>query len=90
MTIKERCCRCHTILTSEDKYHYGANCETCNEDYQYAEYFDYYPIRCAWRYIRYQVRWLSSMAHHGGSLLLCCLRRVMGRERSERTDGSGR
>lgn len=87
---RERCCRCHITLTSEDKYHYGANCETCNEDYQYAEYFDYYPIRCAWRYLHYQMRWLSSMAYHGGSLLLCCLRRVMGRKRSERTDGSGR
>ena len=83
MTTKERCCRCHTILTSEDKYHFGANCETCNEDNQYAEYFDYYPIRCAWRYLRYQVRWLSSMAHNGGSLLLRGLRRVMGGKQSD-------
>lgn len=90
MKTNIRCCRCHITLTSEDRYHYGANCEQCNEDYQYAEYFDYYPIRCAWRYIRYQVRWLSSMAHHGGSLLLRCVRRFMGGNRSKRTDGSGR
>jgi len=27
--MNDRCCQCHTILTSEDKYHYGANCESC-------------------------------------------------------------
>lgn len=43
--MKERCCRCHITLTSEDNYHYGINCETCNEDYWYAEHFDYFPIR---------------------------------------------
>lgn len=31
----ERCCRCHITLTSEDKYHYGANCENCELDNMY-------------------------------------------------------
>lgn len=88
--MRERCCRCHITLTSEDKYHYGANCETCNEDYWYAEHFDYFPLRCVCRYLCYQVRWLSSIAHHGGSLLLLGVRRFMGGKRSERTNGSGR
>lgn len=74
----ERCHRCHAILTSEDRYHYGDKCETCVDDGWYSQQFDYYPIRCAGRYIRYQVRWLSSVAHHGGSLLLRCVRRFMG------------
>lgn len=81
--MNERCCRCHSILTSEDRYHYGASCETCNEDYQHAEYFDYYPIRCICRYARYQVRWVFSMAHHGGSLLLRFVHRIVDRKRSE-------
>lgn len=88
--MRERCCRCHITLTSEDKYHYSISCEQCNEDYQHAGYFDYYPIRCAWRYIRYQVRWMFSMAHHGGSLLLRGVHRIVGGKRSERTNGSGR
>lgn len=88
--MRERCCRCHITLTSEDKYHYGANCEACNDDYQHAEYFHYHPIHCALRYARYQLRWLFSMAHHGGSLLLRCVRRFLGGNGPERTNGSGR
>lgn len=87
---RERCHRCHTILTSEDRYHYSISCEVCNEDYWYAEHFDYFPIRCAGRYIRYQLRWLSNVAHHGGSLLLRCVRRFMGANGPEWKNGSGR
>ena len=72
--MKERCCRCHITLTSEDKYHYVADCETCNEDAWFAEHFDYFPIRCAWRYACYQVRWLREVTAHG---LRICLRPLL-------------
>jgi hypothetical protein len=81
--MRERCCRCHTILTSEDKYHYGANCETCNEDYLYAEHFEYYPIHATWRYAKYQMRWLWHTIGFGRSLCVRQLHRFMGRSRSE-------
>lgn len=86
----ERCIRCHTILTSEDKHFHGISCHTCEEDSWYAEHFDYLPIHAILRYVRYQLRWLSCIAHHAGSLLLRALRRVMGRKRSEWENGSGR
>lgn len=72
--LPDRCHRCHTILTSEDKHHYSISCEVCNEDYWYAEHFDYFPIRCAWRYIRYQLRWLRCATAAG---LGVCLRKVL-------------
>lgn len=86
----ERCHRCHIILTSEDKYHYSISCHACEEDYWYAEHFDYFPLRCARRFARYQLRWLWSVTGHLGSLLLRGVRRLLGRNRSEWTDGSGR
>lgn len=66
----KRCCRCHTILTSEDKYHHGISCWKCEEDLFYAEKFDYFPLICAWRYAGYQVRWLQCVTGHHMSLLL--------------------
>lgn len=80
--MRERCHRCHTILTSEDKHFHGISCHTCEEDAWYAEHFEYVPLHTIWRYVRYQVRWLSCVAHHGGSLLLHGVRRCMGRSRS--------
>lgn len=74
--MHDRCCRCHITLTSEDKYHYSISCETCNEDAWYAEHFDYFPIRCAWRYAAYQVRWLRETTSHG---LRLCLRPLLRR-----------
>lgn len=35
---RERCHRCHTILTSEDKHWYGVSCEECEQDYRYEEW----------------------------------------------------
>lgn len=87
---RERCHHCYTILTSEDKHWYSISCHACEEDYWYAEHFDYFPLRCARRYARYQLRWLWNVAGHLGSLLLRGVRRLLGRNRSEWTDGSGR
>ncbi len=87
---RKRCCSCNTVLTSEDKYRFGVNCEICEEDTWYYEHFEYVPFRAIWRYACYQVRWLFSMAHDGGSLLLLSLRKCVGRNGPERTDGSGR
>lgn len=56
--MRERCCRCHITLTSEDKHWYGGNCEICEEDAWYIEHFDYLPFRATLRYVGYQLRWL--------------------------------
>lgn len=66
----DRCIRCHTILTSEDKHFHGISCHTCEEDSWYAEHFDYLPIHAILRYVRYQLRWLwcASTAGLGISL----------------------
>lgn len=36
--MRERCHRCHTILTSEDKHWYGVSCDECEQDYRYEEW----------------------------------------------------
>ena len=59
--MRERCCRCHITLTSEDKYHYGAKCENCEVDYRYEEHERGQPIKSAywrWRAICFCMRWL--------------------------------
>jgi hypothetical protein len=87
---RKRCCKCLTVLTSEDKHRFGVNCEICEEDTWYYEHFDYVPFNTIWRYARYQLRWLWNVAGHLGSLLLRGVRRILGRNRSEWTDGCGR
>lgn len=81
--MRERCCRCHTILTSEDKYHYGANCENCEVDYRYEEAEKASPIKSAhwrWRAICFAVRFLFGIAGACRDLLLQRLRnRTAGR-----------
>lgn len=80
--MPERCHRCHTILTSEDKHYHGISCHNCEEDAWYAEHFDYFPIRCAGRFVSYQLRWLRNVAGHCGSLLLRGVRRLLYAHRS--------
>lgn len=75
--MRERCCRCHITLTSEDKYHYGANCENCEVDYRYEEHEREHPIKSAywrWRAICLCVRFLFCGAARVGGLLLHKLR----------------
>lgn len=79
--MKERCHRCHTILTSEDKHWYSISCHACEEDYWYAEHFDYFPLRCARRYARYQLRWLRFGIAAG---LGICLRPLLRRRDARR------
>ena len=71
---RDRCTRCHTILTSEDKHFHGISCHTCEEDTWYAEHFDYLPLHAIWRYVRYQLRWLWCASTAG---LGICLRPVL-------------
>jgi len=73
---RERCHRCHTILTSEDKHFHGISCHTCEEDAWYAEHFEYVPLHAIWRYARYQVRWLRCATAAG---LGICLRPLLRR-----------
>lgn len=83
---RERCCRCHTILTSEDKYHYGASCESCECDIEWENHERDNPIKSAywrWRAICFCVRWLWNSAAGYRSLRLWLLSRPMATGRSE-------
>lgn len=74
---RERCQRCHTILTSEDKHHYSISCETCDCDMQWEEYEQHNLIKSAywrWRAICFGVRWLRFGAAAG---LGICLRPLL-------------
>ncbi len=85
--MKERCCRCHTVLTSEDKYHYGANCESCEVDYRYEEAERNQLIKSAhwrWRAFCFAVRYLWCGAGATRELLMRSLRRVRGILRNDR------
>lgn len=75
--MKDRCCRCHITLTSEDKYHYGANCETCEVDRRYEDHERDQPIKSAywrWRAICFGLRFLFCGAARVGGVLLHKLR----------------
>jgi len=75
--VRERCCRCHITLTSEDKYHYGANCENCEVDRRYEDHERDQPIKSAywrWRAICFCVRWLRGAPVAAGNLCMRYLR----------------
>lgn len=75
--MRERCCCCHITLTSEDKYHYGANCENCEVDRRYEDHERDQPIKSAywrWRAICLCMRFLFCGAARVGGLLLHKLR----------------
>jgi len=72
----KRCCSCNTVLTSEDKYRFGVNCEICEEDAWYYEHFDYLPFHAIGRYVRYQLRWLWCASAAGMGI---CLRPLLRR-----------
>jgi len=77
MTTKERCCRCHTILTSEDKYHYSISCEACECDIEWESHERDNPIKSAywrWRAICFCVRFLFYGAARVSGVLLHKLR----------------
>ncbi len=70
---RERCHRCYTILTSEDKYHYGIACESCECDMEWEEHERDRPVKSAywrWRAICFCVRFLSGITGAGRDLLL--------------------
>lgn len=80
----KRCCSCNTVLTSEDKYRFGINCEICEEDTWYYERFDYAPFHAIWRYACYQLRWLRfTIAAGMGICLRPLLRRLDARRQPE-------
>lgn len=83
---RERCHRCHTILTSEDKYWYSISCEECQCDLEWEEHERNLAIKSAywrWRAVCFGVRWLCGIAGAGRDLLLHKLRRQSGKRRSE-------
>ena len=83
---RERCHRCHTILTSEDKHHYSISCETCDCDMQWEEYEQHNPIKSAywrWRAICFGVRVLRHYPGRLRDLLLHRLRRPSTGSRSQ-------
>lgn len=84
--MRERCCRCHITLTSEDKYHYGANCENCEVDRRYEDHERNQPIKSAywrWRAICFCMRWLWCSAAGYRSLRLWLMPRPVATGRSE-------
>ncbi len=84
--MRERCHRCHTILSSEDKYWYGASCEECEQDYRYEEWERHRAIKSAywrWRAVCFGVRFLCVIAGAGRDVLLHKLRRQSGKRRSK-------
>lgn len=90
---RERCHRCHTILTSEDKHWYSVACEACETDFKWEEYEQHNPIKSAywrWRAICFGVRVLRHYPAKLGNVLLHRLRRQTGGDRPQRTNGSGR
>ena len=75
--MNDRCYRCHTILTSEDKYHYGANCNQCECDIEWENHERHDPIKSAywrWRAICYCLRVLRHYPGKLAGLLLHSLR----------------
>lgn len=83
---RERCHRCHIILTSEDKHWYGVSCEECEQDYRYEEWERHRAIKSAywrWRAVCFGVRFLRGITGAGRDLLLHKLRRQSGKRRSE-------
>lgn len=83
---RKRCCKCLTVLTSEDKHRFGVNCEICEEDTWYYEHFDYVPFHTIWRYVCYQLRWLRfSIAAGLGVCLRPLLRRLDARRQLQNT-----
>ena len=82
----DRCCRCHIILTTEDKHFYGANCEPCELDNMYEEAEKHYPIKSAywrWRAFCFGVRWLWCSIAGYRSLRLWLMPRPVATPRSE-------
>lgn len=74
--MRERCCRCHITLTSEDKYHYSISCEACECDIEWENHERDNPIKSAywrWRAICFCVRWLRGAPVSAGNL---CMRYV--------------
>nr|DAI70287.1 MAG TPA: DNA-directed RNA polymerase [Bacteriophage sp.] len=58
---RERCHRCYTILTSEDKHHYTISCESCECDMEWEDHERDRPVKSAywrWRAICFVMRWL--------------------------------
>ncbi|XBS61312.1 hypothetical protein ABNP39_08130 [Pantoea dispersa] len=74
---RERCHRCHAILTSEDKHWYGVSCEECEQDYRYEEWERHWAVKSAywrWRAVCFGVRWLRFGT---AAVLGICLRPVL-------------
>lgn len=84
--MHDRCCRCHTILTSEDKYHYRASCESCECDIEWENHERDNPIKSAywrWRAICFCLRWLWNSVAGYRSLRLWLMPRPVATGRSE-------
>ena len=88
--MRERCHRCYTILTSEDKHHYGISCEECEIDAWYRERIMQFPLHQSHRYALYQLRWVWHTPGAGRDLLLHGVRRLLANDRPQRPDGSRR
>lgn len=83
--MKERCHRCHTILTSEDKHWYGVSCEECEQDYRYEEWERHWAVKSAywrWRAVFFGVRWLWNGSQAIGSICLQRVSRLLAASRS--------
>lgn len=77
--MSERCHRCHTILTSEDKHWFGVSCEECEQDYRYEEWERHWTVKSAhwrWRAICFGLRWLQHFPAAAGNI---CMRWLRGR-----------
>ena len=75
--MRERCCRCHITLTSEDKYHYSISCEQCECDIEWENHERDNPIKSAywrWRAICFCLRWLRGEPVTAGNLCMRYLR----------------
>lgn len=82
---RERCHRCHTILTSEDKHWYGVSCEECEQDYRYEEWERHRAVKSAywrWRAVCFGVRWLWNGSQAIGSICLQRMSRLLAANRS--------
>jgi len=82
--MKERCHRCYTILTSEDKHHYGIACEACECDMKWEDHERDQPIKSAywrWRAICFCVRWVRFSAAGYRSLRLYLMPRPVAAAR---------
>lgn len=84
--MRERCHRCYTVLTSEDKYWYSISCEECQCDLEWEEHEKNLAIKSAywrWRAVCFGVRFMCGIAGAGRDVLLHKLRRQSGKRRSE-------